>query len=51
MHGVPWYFFMVLTKGDFGTWFSLAHGIGDFSNIKGGKGNGKGMLEYLEICS
>ena len=33
---------MVLAKGDFGTWFSLAHGIGDFSNIKGGKGKWKG---------
>ena len=32
---------MVLAKGDFGTWFSLAHGIGDFSNIKGDKGKWK----------
>ena len=32
---------MVLAKGDFGTWFSLTHGIGDFSNIEGGKGKWK----------
>ena len=25
---VPWYFSMVLAKGDYGTWFSLSHGIG-----------------------
>ena len=38
---------MVLAKGDYGTWFSLPHGIGDFSSIKGGKVQGLSM--HLDI--
>ena len=39
--GVLQYFSMVLEKGDNGTLFSLDHGIGKFSSIKGGKGEWK----------
>ena len=46
---VPQYFSMVLAKGDNGTWFSLAHGIGDFSSIKGGKGEWK-RYGYGFVC-
>ena len=37
---------MVLAKGEFGTWFSLAHGIGDISSYKRGKGKWK-MHAYV----